>query len=124
MVSGFGNDGERESRGEFDNAQPTNLDGIEWVVNSDAFGSENYLWSNNEQPENTQQGSGVHDADNSVFESTCNVEADSSHATDQQNNAEVNPGGSGAINVSLGHVNHATPEAFENLSYLLAKKGN
>lgn len=124
MVASFGNDGERESGCEFDYAQPANLNGSEWVVNSDSFSGENHLWANNEQPQDAKHGSGIHDADKSVIESTCDVEADSSHATDQKNNAEVNPGGSGSINVSLRHVNHVTSEIFENLSYLLAKKGN
>jgi hypothetical protein len=124
MVASFGNDGERESGCEFDYAQPANLDGSEWVVNSDSFSGENNLWANNEQPQDAKHGRRVHDADKGVIEPTRDVEADRSHATYQKHNAEVNPGGSGSINVSLRHVNHATSEIFENLSYLLPKKGN
>lgn len=119
-----GNDGERKSSCEFDSAQPSDFDGSEWVMNRNTFSGENYFWSNNEQPQDGTESSCVHSAYGSICESICNEESVSSQTSDQNQNCEVNPGGSGAINVSLGHVHHFTPDYFESLIYSLAKKGS
>lgn len=119
-----GNDGERKSSCEFDSAQPSDFDGSEWVMNRNTFSGENYFWSNNEQPQDGTESSCVHGAYGSICESIGNEESVSSQASDQNQNCEVNPGSSGAINVSLGHVHHFTPDNFESLIYSLAKKGS
>lgn len=123
-VSGFGNYGEGKSGSELNHAEPTDLDGIEWVMNSDTFGGENDLRANYEQPENGCEGSCVHQANDGILESSGNVETDGGKDSNQEKKTEVNPGSSGSVDVSLGHVTHVTPENFRNMSYLLAKKGN
>ena len=123
-LTGFGNHGERVSGGQLDAAQPTDNNGSEWVMNGNALDGENHLGANQENPENSAQSCCVEETNCCISVSASDVKSNGSHSANQDQNTKVNPTGSRAINISFGHVPNATPAQSENLSDLLAKKGN
>ncbi len=123
-LSGLGHNGEGVSGGQFHGTQPADNDGAERVVNGDTFGSENYLGANQENPSYSSQSCCVEDTNCCIGESSSDVKASGSQDTNKYQDAQVNPTGSRAVNVSFGHVPNATSAKSEILNDLLAKKGN
>lgn len=103
--------------------QPTNLDGVEGIVDFDAASGIDNLWSNNENPEQGASCESVAETDKSVNSSSNTEERNGGCCSNQNNNGEINPVASGAVNVVIGHDSNNTAVSLPIFKDLLTQKG-
>ena len=120
---GFGLDSKSKSAGEIFSLEPTDLDGLEGIVNFNTLMGEYDLRADYENPVNSGNGQRVQCSSDgagvigNVYEST------GSQSANQEDYREVNPVGTRAINVVFGHVFQTTPDVKSVSEDLDTKEG-
>jgi hypothetical protein len=121
---GLSDNSKAESSFEFLNACPTDGDSSEWVMDHEGLNRVNNFGSNQENPNENGQGNEDESGVDGVSSSSCGCKGNGCACSNEKDQDEVNPAGSGAVNVGFEHVQNTTPQKFELNQLLLAKKGN
>lgn len=118
-----GNDRERVTGGEILGAVPADNYGLQRIMDFDALCCVDDLWGNHENPENQTEGEKVQYASDCFCASSCGCEAEGGQSSDEQDDSEVNPVTSGAVNIAFIHDSQTTPVFMAVFSDLATKKG-
>ena len=121
---GLSDNGKAEPGFEFFNACPTDGDSSEWVMNHEGLNRVDNFGSNQENPDEYGTGNEDESGVNGVSSSSCGCKGNGCACSNDKDQDEVNPAGSGAVDVGFEHVQNTTPQKFELNQLLLAKKGN
>ena len=108
---------------EFKSPIPTDNEGLEWVVQADAFVGKHNLGFDNENPEQEIESKAVCCEPDSVIEVFRGNKAEYNNDLCCNNQTKVNPTASGPVDVFSGHVSQTTPSNSEELVALVSQKG-
>lgn len=97
------NNGERVFGYEILGSKPTNLDGNERVVYFDATGCVDNFWLNDEYPKQSSDSKRINEGNESFLKLANSKVRAGGKATNNNDQREVNPSGSRAVNVIVGH---------------------
>lgn len=121
---GLSDNSETKSSFELFNACPTDGDSSKWVMDHEGLNRVNNFGSNQENPNENGQSNEDKSGVYGVGSSSCGCKGKGCGCSNKDDQNEVNPAGSRAINVGFEHVQNPTPQKFELNQLLLAKKGN
>ena len=116
-------DGEGVAGVEIQAGQPTDVIGEEGIVDLDSFFGVDDLWVNHKNPVDQAGGQEVDQAHDYRVVSAREGESDNRGETNQENYGQIDPTGSGSVNVSILHNRQTTSEKRLQFSDLDTKKG-
>lgn len=108
---------------EFESSIPADNEGLEWVMQADAFVGVDNFGFNNENPEQKIEGNAVCSEPKSVVEVIGGDKANGNNDFCCNNQTKVNPTASGSVDVFSGHVSQTTPSNSEELVALVSQEG-
>jgi len=108
---------------EFKGSLPTDYEGLEWIVQADAFVGVDNLGLHNENPEQKIESQAVSCEPNSVIEVVGGNKAIGNNDLCCNNQTKVHPTASGSVDVFSGHVSQTTPSNSEELVALVSQEG-
>ena len=109
---------------EFNSPSPTDNEGLEWVIQADAFVSKHNFGFDNENPEQVIESQTVSCEPQSVIEVVSREKTEGNNDFCCNNQTKVNPTASGSVDVFSGHVSQTTPSNSDELVALVSQEGN
>ena len=118
------NHGERELSNEVFGAKPTDLNGLEWVMNFDSETAVNNLGLNHDHPHNCTNSKCIYNGDESGEDIANGKVRNSSEKTNEGDYCQIGPITAGSINVRVSHDGQTIADCNKVSPFSATKEGN